>query len=262
MVERCNNVLIGAQGRSPEQIVEAFTTVWVHALYPGRGRRLPLPDGPALRHTRGRRARLGWRRAWRARRASITRSSRGCSRGEPRTRRPSRPEHRRRLLAGLSGRVIEVGAGNGLNFPHYPAGGDRGARGRARAVPAGEGRGGSREGAGARDAWSTASRTRCPPRTRRSTPASHRSCCARCPSQAQCARGAAQGDPARRRAALLRARARAGCAPRAQPGPHQPAVAALLRRLPSEPRHPGRDRGGRASRSSAAIASASSRSSC
>jgi ubiquinone/menaquinone biosynthesis C-methylase UbiE len=30
-------------------------------------------------------------------------------------------DHRRRLLAGLSGRVIEVGAGNGLNFAHYPA---------------------------------------------------------------------------------------------------------------------------------------------
>lgn len=29
-------------------------------------------------------------------------------------------EYRRRLLAGLSGRVIEVGAGNGLNFAHYP----------------------------------------------------------------------------------------------------------------------------------------------
>jgi ubiquinone/menaquinone biosynthesis C-methylase UbiE len=29
-------------------------------------------------------------------------------------------EHRRRLLAGLSGRVIEVGAGNGLNFDFYP----------------------------------------------------------------------------------------------------------------------------------------------
>ena len=29
--------------------------------------------------------------------------------------------HRDRLLAGLSGDVIEVGAGNGLNFPHYPA---------------------------------------------------------------------------------------------------------------------------------------------
>jgi ubiquinone/menaquinone biosynthesis C-methylase UbiE len=28
--------------------------------------------------------------------------------------------HRSKLLAGLTGRVIEVGAGNGLNFPHYP----------------------------------------------------------------------------------------------------------------------------------------------
>lgn len=29
-------------------------------------------------------------------------------------------EHRQRLLAGLRGRVVEVGAGNGLNFAHYP----------------------------------------------------------------------------------------------------------------------------------------------
>jgi ubiquinone/menaquinone biosynthesis C-methylase UbiE len=29
-------------------------------------------------------------------------------------------EYRDRLLAGLHGRVIEVGAGNGLNFAHYP----------------------------------------------------------------------------------------------------------------------------------------------
>jgi ubiquinone/menaquinone biosynthesis C-methylase UbiE len=29
--------------------------------------------------------------------------------------------YRQRLLDGLSGRVIEVGAGNGLNFVHYPA---------------------------------------------------------------------------------------------------------------------------------------------
>lgn len=29
-------------------------------------------------------------------------------------------EHRRRLLAGLSGEVVEIGAGNGLNFPHCP----------------------------------------------------------------------------------------------------------------------------------------------
>ena len=30
--------------------------------------------------------------------------------------------HRRRLLAPLTGRVLEVGAGDGRNFPHYPAG--------------------------------------------------------------------------------------------------------------------------------------------
>jgi ubiquinone/menaquinone biosynthesis C-methylase UbiE len=30
-------------------------------------------------------------------------------------------EHRRRLLQGLGGRVVEIGAGNGLNFAHYPA---------------------------------------------------------------------------------------------------------------------------------------------
>lgn len=29
-------------------------------------------------------------------------------------------EHRRRLLRGLGGVVVELGAGNGLNFPHYP----------------------------------------------------------------------------------------------------------------------------------------------
>jgi ubiquinone/menaquinone biosynthesis C-methylase UbiE len=29
-------------------------------------------------------------------------------------------EHRKRLLAGLSGTVVEIGAGHGLNFPHYP----------------------------------------------------------------------------------------------------------------------------------------------
>jgi ubiquinone/menaquinone biosynthesis C-methylase UbiE len=32
-----------------------------------------------------------------------------------------RAEHREQALAGLSGRVVEIGAGNGLNFAHYPA---------------------------------------------------------------------------------------------------------------------------------------------
>ncbi len=31
-------------------------------------------------------------------------------------------DHRRALLAGLKGRVLEVGARNGLNFAHYPPG--------------------------------------------------------------------------------------------------------------------------------------------
>jgi ubiquinone/menaquinone biosynthesis C-methylase UbiE len=31
-------------------------------------------------------------------------------------------EHRREFLAGISGRVIEIGAGTGANFPHYPEG--------------------------------------------------------------------------------------------------------------------------------------------
>lgn len=31
-------------------------------------------------------------------------------------------ERRRRLLAAAEGRVVEIGAGNGLNFSHYPAG--------------------------------------------------------------------------------------------------------------------------------------------
>lgn len=30
-------------------------------------------------------------------------------------------EHRARALAGLHGRVVELGAGNGMNFTHYPA---------------------------------------------------------------------------------------------------------------------------------------------
>ena len=41
---------------------------------------------------------------------------RAAQRGEQR----GATEHRRRLLAGLEGSVVELGAGHGLNFAHYP----------------------------------------------------------------------------------------------------------------------------------------------
>jgi ubiquinone/menaquinone biosynthesis C-methylase UbiE len=41
-------------------------------------------------------------------------------RGSPKAEERGQAEHRRETLAGLSGRVLELGAGNGLNFAHYP----------------------------------------------------------------------------------------------------------------------------------------------
>jgi ubiquinone/menaquinone biosynthesis C-methylase UbiE len=41
-------------------------------------------------------------------------------RASDRVERRGASEHRRKLLEGLSGRVLELGAGNGLNFAHYP----------------------------------------------------------------------------------------------------------------------------------------------
>jgi SAM-dependent methyltransferase len=38
----------------------------------------------------------------------------------PRMEKAGYGERRGQLLAGLSGRVLEVGAGNGMNFAHYP----------------------------------------------------------------------------------------------------------------------------------------------
>jgi ubiquinone/menaquinone biosynthesis C-methylase UbiE len=35
--------------------------------------------------------------------------------------RKGQADHRRELLAGMAGRVVEVGAGHGLNFAHYPS---------------------------------------------------------------------------------------------------------------------------------------------
>jgi len=43
------------------------------------------------------------------------------ARASPKVERRGQAEHRAEMLAGLEGRVIEIGAGNGLNFAHYPA---------------------------------------------------------------------------------------------------------------------------------------------
>lgn len=43
-------------------------------------------------------------------------------RAAPQMDRQGAADHRRRLLAGLTGHVVEVGAGGGANFAHYPAG--------------------------------------------------------------------------------------------------------------------------------------------
>ncbi len=47
------------------------------------------------------------------------------SRLSPAMERSGMGEHRDHLLAGLTGLVVEVGAGDGANFPHYPAGVER-----------------------------------------------------------------------------------------------------------------------------------------
>jgi SAM-dependent methyltransferase len=39
----------------------------------------------------------------------------------PGVERKGAADHRTEMLAGIAGRVIELGAGNGLNFAHYPA---------------------------------------------------------------------------------------------------------------------------------------------
>jgi SAM-dependent methyltransferase len=49
------------------------------------------------------------------------RFARMCLKAGPRIDGRGAADHRRRLLEGLAGRVVEVGPGSGLNFAHYPA---------------------------------------------------------------------------------------------------------------------------------------------
>ncbi len=44
-----------------------------------------------------------------------------CAHFIEREERAGQAEHRDRLLSGLTGRVIEIGAGTGVNFRHYPS---------------------------------------------------------------------------------------------------------------------------------------------
>jgi hypothetical protein len=89
---------------------------------------------------------------------------------------------RRELLAPMTGEVVEVGAGNGLNFAHYPPTVTELlavepepylralAETAAQQLPS-------------PSAWSTAPPMPCPVPMPAWTPPSHRWCCARCPTK-------------------------------------------------------------------------------
>lgn len=151
---------------------------------------------------------------------------------------------RRELLHGVSGRVIEIGAGNGLNFPHYP-------RAVSEVVAV------EPERTLRRLAASAALRCEVPvdvvPGAAEALPVKSEAFDAAVASLVLCTvrdlprpRRTAPRTPPRRRAALLRARP--GARPRhgrrpARPGPDR--LAAPLRRLPHRARPAGRHRGRR-----------------
>jgi len=147
-------------------------------------------------------------------------------------------KRRRQLLAGLSGRVVEVGAGSGVSFAHYPA--------TVRELVAVEP---ERTCASARSRrlselrspyrWSTASPSGCRFPMRRWTPWCWPACCAACPTPAaRWTRPPGSCDPGR--TSFLRACRRRQPSPGAAAAPvRRDVLAASLRRLPHEPRHRG-----------------------
>ena len=145
-------------------------------------------------------------------------------------------EHRSALLSALSGRVVEVGAGNGLNFPHYPAS--------VSEVVAVEPEPYLRAGAieAAASAPVPVPRLR---RHRRGAAARGRlgrcggglACSLLRPGSGVCAGRAAPGHPGRRRAALLRARRLDPTSCRLCAARARPRLAAPRRRLPRKSRH-------------------------
>jgi hypothetical protein len=147
-------------------------------------------------------------------------------------------EHRRTLLAGLAGRVLEVGAGNGLNLAHtrqpsqrpWPWNPSRICVVLPRSPPAGR-----RSWSG----WSTAPPTTSRPRRAAWTPWSPPWRCARCPGRPVLWK-ALSGAAAWWGAALLRARPSRHRRPGPGPATRRPHLAHPGGRLPHQPRHPGR----------------------
>jgi hypothetical protein len=147
-------------------------------------------------------------------------------------------EHRRALLAGLAGRVLEVGAGSGLNFAHYPPAAtellavEPELDLRALAETAAQ-----QAAVPIRVVDGTA--VPCPVLMPAWTPPSHRWCCARCPTKPAPWRNCA-GCYAPVASFASSSTSKRHLRPGQGPAPRRRHLAHLCWRLPHQPRHADR----------------------